>query len=117
MKTIMLYTRSGCRKPKQCGLATASFAGMTIRDYRSLAARGDGKFWIVEADNVDEARKIILQGNYSDNPRWKSFDNGNTRTYGDTSHNAIEGSQRVINDWNKNLQQYGRVPRSKTYAL
>ena len=60
-KTMILWTRKGCRKPKMLGTATAACSAATIHDMRCAARAGEGRLWIVDASSAVTARAAIAR--------------------------------------------------------
>ncbi len=112
MKTILLFSRKGCRKPKQVGLATANGSAHCIRDFRNLIKSEGGKFFIVDAEDVTKAREIIATQQPS-----QTFDDGKTMCVGDKAVLAIAGSAKALSEWDRNLEKQGRVYNRQSKAL
>ena len=128
MKTLLLYSEKRARSfraPKQVGTATANHAALTIYDFRKLVSKpydgfsGGGKFYIVDAENVDAARAIIKAYHLTPTAFLEAteHDNGHTVCIGKTAMQAIFGAEKSIANWDRNIEKYGSVPISKTRAL
>ena len=117
MKSIMLWVNKGARKPKQVGLATASGSALAIYDFTRMAAAQKGVFWIVDADNVNHARKIIQS--YKQGADLPAVSNYNDRVIaiGETAVRALQGAGRSILKWEERRLSQGAVSRRQSSAL
>lgn len=128
MKTMLLYLRPRCQNPKMIGLATASNSALTVHDMRRLAEKEKGKFFIIEDENAESARKKIksilkyfknAKSPIQNTPELnlRTFDNGHTVTIGEKAHQAILGAQISISNWDTNIETQGRVYIHQSKAL
>jgi hypothetical protein len=114
MKTIILWLERRCRKPKQVGLATAPGSVLTIFDMSRMAMEGKGRLFLVDARNVDEARKIIKQYPEVD---IAEILNEQIFAIGENAITALKRTGQNIAMWDKWIDKQGKVYEHQTRAL
>ena len=122
MKTLILWKRKRCRKARMVGTATATCSALTIMDFSMMALRGDGTLYVIDAQNVNDARAIV--GIYDENKgspeRFKvpvSDTNGQIVAIGERAVQALSGAGQSIAQWGHRVATQGRVTASQSKAL
>ena len=120
MKTILLWTAKGCRKPKMQGTATAECSAVTIRNLRRSAADGRGRLWIVDATTAAEARELIARHKAGEDgvaAMTAVVDDGRTVALGMQAVLAIGGADESLRNWDARIAGQGRVTANQSRAL
>ena len=120
MKTMCMWVRSGCRKPKFEQLATTPGAAGYIINTAQAAKANRGRLYIVDAKTADHARLIIKVYTSAVNthkclpanvmPVVLSLCDDRIVAIGKTAVLAIHGASRAARLWNQRIKQYGAVP-------
>lgn len=125
VKTMILWTRKGCRKPKMIGTATAECSAATIHDLRTAARAKEGKLWIVDSHSAAGARASIARHKAGDTASSiargsgmvLSVDDGRTVALGFLAVLAVGGANESIRHWNDRIAHQGRVNTRQSRAL
>jgi hypothetical protein len=120
MKTLLLWTAKGCRKPKVQGTATAAGSAATIHTMRRSATDGRGRLWIVDAATAAEARELIARHKAGEDgvaAMSAVVDDGRTVALGTQAVLAIGGANESLRHWDARLARQGRVTVEQTRAL
>jgi hypothetical protein len=128
MKTMCMWVRSGCRKPKFERLASTPGAAGYIISTTKAAREMRGKLYIVDAKTADHARTIIKLYTTSKKERHKTLNpnvlpvvlslcDDRIVAIGPTACAAIHGASRANRMWNQRLAKYGAVPDSMDNPL
>lgn len=124
MNTFLMWANKGERKPKVQGKATAQAAALTIYDFSRMAKSGRGRFYIVDAETAEAARKVIHawdkeSGRGIDVPVGETkFDGGGKITaIGARANQALEGAGVAISKWDERLAKQGKVTWAQSRAL
>ena len=126
IKTMLLWTAKGCRKPKVLGSASSTCSAATIAQFRRMAAVGKGRFWIVTETTADGARNLIrvwkgatlaqraalFQDGYG-----ATYDNGRTVALGIDAVRAVRAAERSCARWDDRIRTQGRVTEKQSRAL
>ena len=117
MKTMCMWVRSGCRKPKFEQLATTPGAAGYIINTAQAAKAKRGKLYIVDAKTADHARTIINLYNKHLAPADPdllpvvlSLCDDRIVAIGTTAVFAIHGASRAARLWDHRIAKYGAVP-------
>lgn len=121
MKTMCMWVRSGCRKPKFERLATTPGAAGYIINTAQAARANRGKLYIVDAKTADHARLLIKVFTTAAANRHKclppntipvvlSLCDDRIVAIGTTAVLAIHGASRAARLWSQRIKQYGAVP-------
>ncbi|MAN63859.1 MAG: hypothetical protein CMI60_18140 [Parvibaculum sp.] len=121
MKTMCMWVRSGCRKPKFEQLASTPGAAGYIINTAQAAKAKRGKLYIVDAKTADHARTIINIYTISKQERRKpvslhalpvvlSLCDDRIVAIGATALHAIHGASRAARLWDQRIAKYGAVP-------
>lgn len=121
-KTLLFWKEKRCRKPKMVGTATANCSALTIMDFSRMALRGDGTFYVIDAETADVGRAIIkiYDQNKSTPEKFKvpvSDTNGRVIAVGEQALKALEGAGHSISLWESRIQEQGRVTMQQSKAL
>ena len=121
MKTMCMWVRSGCRKPKFEQLATTPGAAGYIINTAQAAKANRGRLYIVDAKTADHARLLI--NIYTDHVKNRhkclptyiipvdlSLCDDRIVAIGRTAALAIHGASRANRLWQQRIKQYGAVP-------
>lgn len=126
IKTMLLWTRKGCRKPKMQGTATAVCSAATIEQFRKMARAGEGRFWLVDARTAEEARRIIaahVRGSLrvKEGRNSAAFiavtDEGRTVALGRLAVAALGGAREACEKWDERIRRQGKVTERQSKAL
>jgi len=120
MKTLLLWTAKGCRKPKMIGTATAVCSTATIHDMRRAATAGRGRLWIVDADTAADARDQIARHKAGEDgiaAMTAVLDDGRTVAIGMRAVLAIGGANESRRNWDARIARQGRVTEDQSRAL
>ncbi len=119
MKTLLLWTAKGCRKPKVQGTATAAGSAATIHTMRRSAGDGRGRLWVVDAATAAEARELIARHRAGESVAAMSavVDDGRTVALGTQAVLAIGGANEAMRHWDARLARQGRVTVEQSKAL
>ena len=121
MKTMCMWVRSGCRKPKFEQLATTPGAAGYIINTAQAAKAKRGKLYIVDANTANHARTIINLYNEAVAKRAKTLNpnllpvvlslcDDRIVAIGITACSAIHGASRAARLWDHRIAKYGAVP-------
>ena len=128
MKTMCMWVRSGCRKPKFEQLATTPGAAGYIINTAQAAKANRGRLYIVDAKTADHARLIINVYTSAVKNRHKSLPpniipvvlslcDDRIVAIGKTAVLAIHGASRANRLWQQRIKQYGAVPNNMDNPL
>ena len=117
MKTMCMWVRSGCRKPKFEQRATTPGAAGYIINTAQAAKAKRGKLYIIDAKTADHARTIINLYNKHLAPADPdllpvvlSLCDDRIVAIGTTAVFAIHGASRAARLWDHRIAKYGAVP-------
>jgi hypothetical protein len=121
MKTMCMWVRSGCRKPKFERSAKSPGAAGYIINTAQAAKANRGKLYIVDAKTADHARTIIKLYTTSKKERHQTLNpnvlpvvlslcDDRIVAIGKTAMLAIHGASRAARLWNARIKIYGAVP-------
>jgi hypothetical protein len=121
MKTMCMWVRSGCRKPKFERSAKSPGAAGYIINTAQAAKANRGKLYIVDAKTADHARAIIHLYTTAKKERHKTLDpnvlpvvlslcDDRIVAIGTTALHAIHGASRAARLWDQRIAKYGAVP-------
>lgn len=122
-KTMIFWVRKGARKPMMQGLASAECSVLRIHDFTRMAARGDGRLYIVDGPNAAHGRRRIAayranQAQDIGGPGMTaSLHDGRVVAIGVNACRAIAGATEGARNWDARLARDGRVRIADTRAL
>ena len=122
-RVIIYWLPKRCRKPKQVGLATAVCSAATIHQLATSAIDGNGRLYIVEAQNAEYGRQLIRSSIASERPEIGApamktvLADGRIVAIGTNACLALAGAADSIRKWDSRIARRGRVTQDESRAL